>query len=148
MELSAETIGEIADAVVDAIEHRGAAMQGLRLQIEERDGRLLEFFTKQCKQAKRIAELEAELDKHRCSDLDAFADGQLSAPRADAFRAHLATCPQCEAGLLGRVQEVAIIASGLERRDAVVAAAVAWASAGGPLVAIVDAVHAMEPARG
>ena len=30
-----------------------------------------------------------------CDDLHAFFDGELPEPAADAFRLHLATCPDC-----------------------------------------------------
>lgn len=45
----------------------------------------------------------------RCSDLDRFFDGELSVAQAAVFRDHLATCPTCEAALLGRMQEDALI---------------------------------------
>lgn len=43
--------------------------------------------------------LVAELEALRCGDLVAFYDGELAPARAVAFRAHLATCSVCEAGL-------------------------------------------------
>ena len=39
-----------------------------------------------------------------CSDLVRFADGELDEPRADAFRAHLATCPTCPAELIDAME--------------------------------------------
>jgi hypothetical protein len=43
--------------------------------------------------------MRAELQVLRCGDLDAFHDGELAPGREIAFRAHLATCSVCEAGL-------------------------------------------------
>lgn len=40
----------------------------------------------------------------RCADLIAFADGELDPDRAGEFRAHLATCALCRAGLVEAVQ--------------------------------------------
>ena len=39
-----------------------------------------------------------------CSDLVSFADGELDAERAQAFRSHLPTCAACQAGLLEAIQ--------------------------------------------
>src|SRR5262249_31087464 len=39
-----------------------------------------------------------------CNDLVAFADGELDAERAAAFRAHLASCEACQAGLVEAMQ--------------------------------------------
>lgn len=39
-----------------------------------------------------------------CSDLQAFADGELDRDRANAFRDHLRTCDVCQAGLIEALQ--------------------------------------------
>ena len=39
-----------------------------------------------------------------CLDLVAFADGELDAEHAAAFRAHLATCEACRTGLVEAMQ--------------------------------------------
>jgi len=39
-----------------------------------------------------------------CDDLVPFADGELDAERAAAFRAHLASCDACRAGLIEAMQ--------------------------------------------
>lgn len=44
-----------------------------------------------------------------CAQLDEFFDGVLSAEAAEAFRAHLATCPRCQPALLGRMQETMVV---------------------------------------
>jgi anti-sigma factor RsiW len=46
-----------------------------------------------------------------CDNLTAFSDGELSAREAAEFRAHLATCDACEAGLLEQVTLVAQIST-------------------------------------
>ncbi|HET7506411.1 MAG TPA: CHAT domain-containing protein [Kofleriaceae bacterium] len=59
-----------------------------------------------------------------CGDLTAFADGELDPERAAAFRAHLATCGACRAGLLEAMQLSARLAW-LAPRPAIVRAALA-----------------------
>lgn len=40
----------------------------------------------------------------RCADLEEFADGEMTATRAGAFRAHLAGCVKCQDGLIKHQQ--------------------------------------------
>jgi hypothetical protein len=88
--------------------------------------------------------MRAEIEALRCGDLGAYFDGELSSERRDAFDRHLATCKTCAEGLLGLMQQSAIVSDVVERRDAVVAAAIAWVRAGGTLAALHAAVNAIE----
>lgn len=50
-----------------------------------------------------------EIEALRCSDLGAYFDGELSPGRRDAFEEHLTRCRRCADGLVGLMQETAIV---------------------------------------
>jgi len=116
--LDERDIPTIARAVVDEIKERGAAMQALDQRAKERDVEfvalrrtLWERLEQTQQQAEvirqrdvRIAALERLVNELRCGDLVPFQDDDLPPERADAFRAHLATCTTCQAGLQDLVQ--------------------------------------------
>ncbi|WP_426757024.1 zf-HC2 domain-containing protein [Myxococcus sp. Y35] len=58
-----------------------------------------------------------------CTKLHLFVDGELSAPDAEAFRQHLARCPECEAGLRDVLQLELLAARALGGADEVKAEA-------------------------
>ena len=50
-----------------------------------------------------------------CANLGAFCEGELSAPDADTFRAHLPTCEACQRGLEDWMQIAAHASDALPR---------------------------------
>lgn len=66
----------------------------------------------------RIAELEAELEELRCSDVFLFFDGELSEPRAAKFREHLGRCAECATNIKENAAMDALLRSAADRRDA------------------------------
>lgn len=123
----------------------------LRMAIAEIDGLVDVLVGERRHRAADLAEwratyeaMRAEIDALRCGDLAPYFDGELSAERRDAFCAHLARCKACEAGLLGLMQQDAVVSSGIDRGKAVIDAAVAWVTADGPIGAVIDAVNALD----
>jgi len=51
-----------------------------------------------------------------CDDLPEFADGELDAARAAAFRDHLRTCDACQLGLIETVQLAARLSERKQNR--------------------------------
>lgn len=120
---------------------RNAHQAALLRQEQLRDDDLIEAAT-------TYEAMRAEIEVLRCGDLGEYFDGELSTERRDAFDRHLATCERCAAGLLGLMQQDAVVSQGFERRAAVVDAAVACVRRGGTLAALTAAVNAMEDGNG
>lgn len=58
----------------------------------------------------RIAELEAQVDELMCWQVVSYADGELDAERADAFRLHLARCTKCQCAVVAHLELTARLA--------------------------------------
>jgi hypothetical protein len=83
----------------------------------------------------------------RCTDLDAFFDGELAADQADRFRHHLPTCERCQRVLDGRMQESIAVrapARASRARDPAPALAAAIASAAPAVTALTGTAPAVD----
>jgi len=110
-DLSEETIGHIADAVVDGITNHSAALTALEQRAkdleEELKAQLVARNADRTEWMTTYEAMRAEIESLRCGDLGPFHDGELSSERAAAFRLHLGRCSECAAELLTIVSNAA-----------------------------------------